>query len=79
MAMPRNSRAFGLNAIWKFNKGQESPCSSQTFGCHDKVMVSSLCMDCSMGYDGLQICMGYESKVSDLFLDTLSTAPEKAM
>jgi hypothetical protein len=23
--------------------------------------------------------MGYESKVSDLFLETLSTAPEKAM
>jgi len=33
---------IGDHAIWEFNKGQESPCSSQTFGCHDEVMVSSL-------------------------------------
>ena len=39
---------IGDHAIWKFNKGQESPCSSQTFGCHDEVMVSSLCMDCKV-------------------------------
>jgi len=27
-------------AVWELYEGQESPCSSQTFGCHDVVMVS---------------------------------------
>jgi len=40
---------YRSHAILEFYKGQESPCSSQTFGCHDEVMVSSLCMDCKYG------------------------------
>jgi hypothetical protein len=30
---------LGDHANWEFNEGQESPCSSKSFGCHNEVMV----------------------------------------
>jgi hypothetical protein len=60
-------------------KGKKALAHHRSLAVTTRLWYPAYAWIASMGYDGLQICMGYESKVSDLFLETLSTAPEKAM
>jgi len=60
----------GDHAVWEFNEGQESIAHHRALAVMTRLRYQQL-------KHGL--CMGYESKVSEQFLETSGTAPEKAL